>query len=255
MPTVGSSTTPTAISCPDSRTRNCSRFSSFSSGVRPVAAIRQQKVAPIGVQSDMLIKCGRLGRQQAIVPLARVRNRAAAEIERSPRSVKHDFDASRDLRVGRGGGSGSPSVAITAWVSRVEQIDHQIDRRTRQFGLVALHVDQNDRRSGNCRATSATRSVPLAQSGLVIRTSPPKRPHRVGDFLMVGGHANAGRLNGPPGRLVRVLNKRLAGLAEQQLAWQPSGSQAGRNDQITDAAGLPDRLRRSFCAASLRDGS
>ena len=82
---------------------------------------------------------------------------------------------------------------------------------------------------GILRATSATRSVPLWQSGLVITNSPPKRSTSRGDLGMVGGHEHAGRPSRGAGRFVGVLEQRLAGVAQQHFPRQPGRGVAGRD--------------------------
>ena len=86
---------------------------------------------------------------------------------------------------------------------------------------------------GILRATSATRSVPLAQSGLVITNSPRKRSTSRGDLRMVGGDEHAGRPLGGAGRFVGVLQQCLAGFAQQHLARQPRRGVAGGDDDVT----------------------
>ena len=78
------------------------------------------------------------------------------------------------------------------------------------------------------RATSATRSVPLAWSRRVISTRPPKLATAGGDARIVGGDDDRIDAAGLAGALVDVLDEVLAGLAQQRLAGQAAWKRSGR---------------------------
>ena len=162
---------------PRSSTRSCSSFSICSS--RDGGNVGQSAAENRGDRRTA--RCAgerrRLGREQLVVPLARVRNHAAAEVQRPPAAVEHHFHAGRVLEH-------RPSA------NRRRQRRHD-ERRDRAPAISIARSIDGPAISGSspctltmmstsppsCRATSATRSVPLAQSGLVISARPPKRSH------------------------------------------------------------------------------
>ena len=87
--------------------------------------------------------------------------------------------------------------------------------------------------SGMRRATSATRSVPLAACGIGHFRPAAKGLHGLVNVFVIGRHADSGRPPGPPGRFVGMLNQRLAGLGQEQLPRQPRRSQPGGDDDLT----------------------
>ena len=81
---------------------------------------------------------------------------------------------------------------------------------------------------GILRATSATRSVPLCAVGARHHEVAAEAFDFAGDLRVVGGDQHAGRVLGGAGGFVGVLQKRLAGFAQQHFPRQAASRRSGR---------------------------
>ena len=226
MPKVGSSTTPTRIVWPASKTRSCSSFSSVSS-----RRWRHRGQVRAGTPGDRRKgpRAGRNGaarRPAARRPTRGHGDRAAAEIKRPARAVENHLHAGRVFQLppaaDRRGQRGHRRARRP-----LQQLDGQVDRAAGDLRLVALDVDDDIDAGhppgdlGHAIGAAGGRGaghVDLAAEG----------PHRVEDLLVVGGHADARRPRGPPGRFVGVLDQRLARLAPAAASAAAGSRRAGR---------------------------
>ena len=193
----------------------------------------QEEVAAIGVEPDVLVEMRRIGRQQGIVPFAGMRDRAAAEIQCPARRSNTTFtqagsSSCRRLRIG------VASVVITASgcdssSSMARSIELPAISGSSPCTLTMIST------SGIRRATSATRSVPLAAVGIGHFHLAAEGPHLAEDLVMVGRHANAGRPRRALRGFVGMLDQRLAGLGQQQLSRQPGRGEPGGDDDVSNS--------------------
>ena len=132
----------------------------------------QQEIAAIRVQPDVLIELWRVSGQQIVVPLASVRNRAAAEIQRPAARVEHHLDARWIVqllaRADRRGQRGHRHVGVF-----LEQLNRHVDRGTGQLRLVALDVDEDIDVGQSARRPRPRDRCRWRSRGWSSRTSPP----------------------------------------------------------------------------------
>ena len=165
-----------------------------------------------------------------VVRIAHERDRAAAEVQRAAVVVEHDFHAGRIGELfGRRHRRGERRHAGRRVL--FQQLDHAVDVVGRHLRLVALHVDQDlglRQLAGDFgHAVGAARAVGARHHEVAAEPL-----DLAGDLGMVGGDDHAGRLARGAGRFVRVLQKCLAGFAQQHLPRQPRRGVAGGDDDI-----------------------
>ncbi len=187
----------------------------------------KQEVTAICVQADVLMEVGRIGGEQVVMPRARVRDDGAAEVQGPLLVVEHHFHARRIKELFLVANRRAEGGHDRGWVL-FQQFDNLIDSLGGDFRFVPLHIDDDvNLGPAECDlsdAVAAARMVRIGQHHVAA-----KRPHGSSDFFAIGRDANASGLHRASGGLISVLDERLAGLAEEQLARQSGRVQASGN--------------------------
>ena len=90
----------------------------------------------------MLVEVGGILPQQFVIPLSRVRNRAAAEVQRSTRRIKYDLDAGRIVEL-LTAADGSCESSHHGLRIIFQELNHEVDGWARNFRFISLHVYEN----------------------------------------------------------------------------------------------------------------
>ncbi len=173
---------------------------------------------------------GQIGRQQGVVPLPGMRDYAAAEVHRPAGRVENDLHAGRVFELPAAADRRGQRAHHRRGIG-LQQFNGQVDRRSGDFRLIALDVDDDiDAGHPPRHLRHAIGSAGGRRAGHLHLAA--EGADLVEDFGMVGRHAHSDCSRGTPGGLVSMLDQRLAGLAQKEFPRQPRRGEASGDDDM-----------------------